>query len=280
MDQREALMMIVTGVKRVGKSYETLKIMLKNAYRGDNRRKGLIFDINNEYGSYEIDGVVHNIDKIPIDAIKRYSRQTEIEVRRVVPIKKDGHPMDDEEMDKFLLHILDGFRGGILLVDDLNVVFGDSLPKKFSARLCNNAHRDCDIILHLQSSGRLLPKLKQNTNLLRFHHQLDKIDDSRAKLKSEYELFKIAQILVDTQYNSGNKRFFVYINRDDSKIVGAFNATMFTQTIMDYCEEEYNRVIKPLVGKKDLTTGNLKYANPQDAVKDVIKRLFVTYYGN
>lgn len=222
---REVIMQVVTGVKRIGKTHKTLDFLVNeyskmNAYR--NGRKVLIFDPNNEFGSYNMAGTIVNIKKIGKEYIELFGSTAykTIEVRRIIPFKKDMSRMDDNEIEELLIYCMERFRGGCFFIDDLSTIFGDSLPKKFASRLCNNAHRDCDIIFHLQSIARMLPKFLQNTNIVRFHHQIDSVSMSKEKLKEQYEMFDIAQKIVDYQFDSGNIRYFLYVDKDANKIRG------------------------------------------------------------
>ena len=290
--KRECNLTLVAGVKRIGKSNETLRHILESYIR-DNLKTGkhglkcLIFDINNEYGGYELfcsDKKVRMV-RVPIldsSKIKQFNMQRVVEVRRIVPSKEkkpDGTLIadDDQATEELLLKVVKDFRGGLLFIDDLNTVFGDSLPKKFAGLLSNNAHRNADILLQVQSIGRILPKMWQNTNYVRFHHQLDSVDDSQDKLTTHYEIFKIAQLLVDERYYNGEKRFFVWVDRDDFKIKGAYTAQQLEAAIDEYISVK-SSVLKPFLDKKD-GNGSKVYTYPQ-AVQMKRKQLFDKFYGN
>ena len=225
-ETRECKLIIVTGKKRIGKSNETLRNLCYDVLKSG--RKFLIFDVNNEYGQYKIyfpDGTnkVHPVKRIFHKDIAKFSRQKVIQGARVIPIHDNGKAMSPEEIEELMMTILTQFRGGALLLEDMNNIIGDSLPVKVSGALVNNAHRDCDIYIHMQSVGRILPKMRQNTEIIRFHYQLDGIEDSKEKLKSEYEIFKIAQLIVNKHYFGDNKRYFLFINREEAKLMGKFS---------------------------------------------------------
>jgi hypothetical protein len=198
-----------------------------------------------------------------------------------------------DEQDDLIVKMMMEFRGGCLFIDDLNTVFGDSLPKKVSGFFSNNAHRDCDILMQMQSVGRVLPKMWQNTNAVRFHKQLDSVKSSKAKLKDDYEIFLLAEKLVNFQYANGNKRFFVWVDKDENKIRGAFNKAMFERAIIDYLEENPS-VLREEQDKVDLSvflnknaggSGSIEEVGSRrkpvaEAVAAIKERLFSEFYGN
>ena len=276
---RETKLIVVAGRKRIGKSNETLRMLIYEYISGAYPRKVLIFDPNNEYGSYELfANGTKSIVRVPVlghNDILKFNKQKMVEIRRIVPINAYGHPLAPEEQDTLIVKMMTEFRGGCLWIEDLNTVFGDSLPKKVSGFFSNNAHRDCDIVMQMQSIGRVLPKMWQNTQLVRFHAQLDSVDQSKEKLKEDYEIFKIAQLMVDFQYNTGNKRFFVWIDKEDKKIRGAYSRKMFDKAIMEYLEENAS-LVKKEINRTDYITGKKKY-EPTQALNVVKARLYKEY---
>ena len=64
-----------------------------------------------------------------------------------------------------LFLILEKFKGGLLLIEDISKYISDSLPQDIVGNICTNRHNDLDIIIQLQSVGRITPKLLQNLNL-------------------------------------------------------------------------------------------------------------------
>lgn len=278
---RETRMIIVTGRKRIGKSNETLRQLYRFYTQGANARKALIIDPNNEYGAYELheSGIGKTIVRVPLlghDDILKFNRQKFIEIRRIVPIDKYGYPLAPEQTDELILKTLTEFRSGCLFIEDLNTIFGDSLPKRVSGFFSNNAHRDCDIVLQMQSVGRVLPKMYQNAQFFRFHQQLDSIDNSKNKLQEDYEIFKIAEHLVGFQYNSGNIRYFIWVDKEDKKIRGNYTSNMFAHACMSYLSEN-DKIVNKEYNKKDLLSNNRKYSTQLDAIIYLIERLFNEY---
>ena len=281
-EPRETKLIVVTGRKRIGKSNETLRLLFNQYIRGQFPRKVLIYDPNNEYGAYKL----HEKDKVTTINVKMlghndivsFNKQKVVEIRRIVPLDNFGKPLGPEEQDDLIVKMMSEFRGGCLFIEDLNTIFGDSLPKKVSAFFTNNAHRDCDIIIQMQSIGRILPKMWQNTQVVRFHKQLDSVSQSKEKLKEDFDIFSIAELMVNYQYQIDNKRFFVYVDKEEKKIRGNFSRGNFMKAVTEFLEENHN-LVKIEQGKIDLETGNKKYT-PKQAVDALKVKFYEEYYGN
>ncbi len=287
MEKREVRLIIVTGRKRIGKSNETLRHLFMDYLTQG--RKFIIFDTNNEYGKYEIYMPDGSIKIFPIKKIRHrdiisFCQQTKIEPVRVIPVNDNGTPMTPEEIEKSLLYILRTFRGGALLIEDLNNIIGDSLPVAVSGALVNNAHRDCDVFVHMQSVGRILPKMVQNIDIVRLHFQFDGMENSAEKLKSEYEIYQIAQNIVNKQYKAAlptkgpGMRAFVFIDRLEQRLRGAFSQRMLYDAIEEYLHNDGSRV-RRMLKRTDPSTGRKLYTYDQ-AVKAIGMKLVHEYYGN
>lgn len=278
---RSPILIIPTGAQDIGKSYQTLKQALYQAYISKTPRQTLLFDTNNEYEFYEVDGKMHNIKSIgQTDAdILKYSNSKISEVRRIVPFRQNGMPMSPEEAEKLLVRAIELYRSGTLVIEDLNRLYGDSLPVSISGLLVNVRHRNCDCVFHLQSIARVLPKMLQNAKVIRFHYQLDSIINSAEKLKGEIEIYQIAEKMVTKEYDKGGThiRFFVYIYRMERKLKGAFSNRMLAESIQDYISEN-QRILKPLLEKRD--KNGKKIYNYQQALNMKTLELFNKYNGN
>jgi hypothetical protein len=277
MADRSPILLIASGMQEIGKSYNSLKQMIYQAYVAPNKRSGLLFDTNNEYGAYVIDGKTHNIKVLPHDQIVQFGNSKNFEVQRIIPFHPNGMPMSPEETEKLLIKVINFYRGGTLMIEDLNTIFGDSLPVSVSGLLCNVRHRNCDVVFHLQSCARILPKMRQNAKVIRYHYQLDSIADSREKLAGEIEVFYLAEKLVNKQFEAGNKYFFVYIYRVIKKIKGQFSPRMFSEAIQDYISEN-PKILTPLLVKRDASGS--KVNSYESALNQKTMELFKKYYGN
>lgn len=241
-------------------------------------RRTLIFDINNEYGEYDIKTIA--FEHIPV-----FMRHPVAEIRRIAPFKqtpKGAAKMSTTDMLLMLENIVDMYQGGCLVIEDPSKFFSKSVSEDLIGAICTNRHNSCDMILHYQSVGRILPVLHENINLYRFHHQGDDVMRSKSKLEDQTEVFKLAQIMVDNNFFGRNgckktKYSFVYIDKDLGKIQGNF-----TMAHVDAAMEEYIRKrpseLKPWENERT-DTGKKKY-NYIQAKQAFKKHLFDLYFAD
>ena len=213
---REPQLLVATGTKGVGKTYKTCEIIQEyltpNPKIGKKPRKVLIFDANGEYNNEEITkhGFRFRTKVLALKDIEEWTKQSRVEVRRILPVDANGNEVGTEKYPEILNVILHYYRGGMLVLEDINKYLVETRDAKVIGALTTNRHRDLDIYIHLQSLAPLTTRMWQNANVIRFHYQMDDIDRYKARIPN-YELFKIAQLLVNEQYYSGNERFFSYV---------------------------------------------------------------------
>lgn len=276
---RECLLMIATGLKGVGKTWATIHYLLANyvnppASSGKSPRKVLVFDVNDEYGEFGIKAI--DPAHIPL-----FVKHPKVEIRRIRPfriINGKAKRMSIDDLCKMLEFVLENFAGGLLLVEDLNKIVSDSMPKDLVGIICTNRHINCDIILHYQSIGRPLPKIWQNTNIVRFHHQNDDVMKSKSKLTNP-ELFKIAQELVSYEFLNGNERFYAFVNMDRQRIVGDFTAVHLANAIRRYLKSSHGHHHVRQKEKERDDRGKKMY-HYQQALEICTAELFRKYWGN
>lgn len=270
---REASLGIVAGKKGVGKTYRTIMYLEDyvrgNPYIGVKGRKVLILDANDEY-AYKA---------ISLDNIARFSSHPTVEIRRVRPFNPDGSVMKNNDLAAALEHIIQNYKGGLLLIEDISKYISDSMPNDVIGAICTNRHRACDILIHVQSIGRIVPKVWQNATWVRFHKHTESVDKSEGKLSEFYEVFKLVEYMVNEEYNNNNERFFLHIDLDKVKIKGAYTRDMFLKAIYDYVQDNYNRLMRPLLNRVDLVSGK-KVHTPATAFKQLRDGLYLQYYGN
>ncbi len=292
---RENKLIIVAGRKRIGKSNETLRNVFYDLIPAG--RKALFLDINNEYGEYKIfldDGTerVVKIKRILHKDIAAFSSQSKIEAARVIAVHDNGQPMNEKDIDEYWVKAMNAFRGGALIVEDMNKIFGDNLPTKVSGVLTNNTHRDSDIYLHIQSIGRILPKMRQNAEITRIHFQFDNMEDSDDKLGSETEIYRIAQLIINKEYYPGMAllkknefdaagqkmiRRFVFVNREEYKIGGDFTRKMLWEAIAEYLSQN-KKVFRNYLDQTN-ALGKKVYTYGQALQKKGLE-LYDLYWGN
>lgn len=221
-DRREPILMCATGKKGVGKTFTTRRLIKdyvkSNKKTGKKARKVLIYDINMEYTEFKV---------ISVKDIKHFTRQSKIEVRRVLPILDNGKMASLSDMLDILNQVIENFRGGMLILEDINRYLIASKTTDVIGLLATNRHRDLDIICHFQSLSALDPRMWQNTTFVRFHYQIDDVKRYAQRLPN-FEMFKIAQCLVEYKYlKKGDKRFYCYIACDENYIKGNYTKLDF-----------------------------------------------------
>ena len=123
-----------------------------------------------------------------------------------------------------LFFVLENFRGGLIIVEDINKYLHDNLPNDVIGGLCTNRHTDQDIIIHLQALGRVTPKIWQNLNWVRFHKNSDSVERHERKFPEKYELLKICELMVnDKYYQQGDKYGYLTVECDEEKIYGDYS---------------------------------------------------------
>lgn len=279
---REATLGIAIGKKGVGKSYSTLA-MIQTVLRHQKKpRKVLILDVNNEFGDVQKDQNKNfaNIRAISLSDIKKWCYNGIIEARRVTVMKEGGGKMTLKETADALAVILDNFQNGLLLIEDITKFVSDSLPGDLIGAICTQRHVSCDVILHFQSVGKMAnPKLYANCNWLRVHKTDDTVKRHESKFGEDVTHLYLAEKLVELQYEKGNKRFFVFVDKDMKNVKGAFTRAMFQEAVESYLVDNYNLVEKELK-KRVLRTGGLLHTDRTKATDHIIAKYMNEYYGN
>lgn len=170
----------------------------------------------------------------------KYNKKMEL-VKPEKVIWRKGDAWEPEHAIAILMDILKDFRGGLLLVEDLSSVFGDTINRTVAGLITRNRHRDLDIIMHLQSVSPILPRFWQNTNLTRYHYQMDNIDKSKRKLPN-YQMYKIVEALVDAKFTAGDKRYFVYVNNAENRIEGSYSEDDLRRAIKAYLSTNFSEL--------------------------------------
>lgn len=274
---REPKLLIATGGKGVGKTFTTCTVISKyirsNPETGKKGRKVLIFDVNEEYSNEELKRHGHRFQTklLAADDIEKYTKQKTPEVRRILPRDKNGKLLDLDGMVDLLNRILHYYRGGLLVVEDINRYMTDTKSKEIIGVMATNRHRDLDIYIHLQSLSPVTTRMWQNCACVRFHKQLDDVARYKNRLPIA-EMYFIAQTLVGIQYKI-NQRFYCYVDNEKSQIYGKFSKRSFMIACYNYLmnnPNEMNKYYPRFGGKK----------NHNQAVAFAIQDLTSKYYGN
>ena len=217
---RIAMLFISTGMKSIGKTHRT-KQEIQSYIRDDpsTGRKGrpvLIVDVNNEYQEY------HTVffDVQEKDSYKQGGPIRDINQpipRRIIPFKRDMTPMTLLELKMTASVVANNFRGGLAVIEDFNKITVNTKQLDLIGMFIGLRHVGVDLMIHLQSLSKITTDLWENVNIIRMHKQADPID----RLKNRgfnFELLKIAEIIVDRQYNSGNTRYFCWVHVMDNRL--------------------------------------------------------------
>jgi hypothetical protein len=170
---------------------------------------------------------------------------------------------------------LEQFKGGLLLIEDINRYVSDHLPKDIEGAICTNRHIDLDIIMHFQSIGRITTKIWQNCNWMRFHKNLDSVDRHANKFEDKHEFLRLVEGMVNNEYQSGNKRFYQYVNLDEMKMMGFVDQKKLDVVIEEYIMMNQRKLIRPYLNMKN-ESNKAKYTM-DDAKRLVKTRLIQTY---
>lgn len=275
---REPKLLIAAGGKGVGKTYTTCQVIERyirsNPKTGKEGRKVLIFDVNEEYNNEEIKkhGFKFETKLLDIKDIVKFAQQKRPEVRRILARDEKGQPLGIDGKIKLLGEILKYFRGGLLILEDINNYLIDTKTQDIISVMTTNRHRDLDIYIHLQSLSPVTTRMWQNCSAIRFHKQNDDVVRYKNRLPIP-EMYFIAQTLVNLQCKI-NRRFYCYVDNEYSKISGKFSK----RAMMVAC---YNYLMKH---PREITAYQQRFGRGKDAynkgVALAIKELTDKYYGN
>lgn len=254
---REPQLGVAVGKKGVGKTFTTTKIIDQyvrgNLASGIKPRKVLILDVNDEFSQ---------IKAISITDVPKFSVNNFVEARRIRPFRNDGKKMALDEITHTLSIILETFRGGLLLVEDINKYISDSMPNDLIGAICTNRHANMDIILHYQSIGRITPKVWQNLNWIRFHQNTESVAKHAPKKFPDKEgVLSMAEYIVNNKVKEGDKRYYCYVDIDNMKIEGAnITEKLKEDAVVHYLTSgsNYNQLIKQPLRREKVTNKNSK----------------------
>ena len=272
MEIREPKLGVAVGRKGCGKTYTTTKMIkqyiLGNPAKGVPARRALILDVNDEF---------EEIKALKQSDIVRFSAHPKIEARRIRPFHDNGVRMTLREIQEVLFKILNDYRGGLLLIEDINRYVSDYLPNDLVGAICTNRHTDTDIILHFQSIGRISPKIWQNLNWIRFHKITDDVIKHRNKFEEKLELLLLVESYINTQYEEGDKRVFTYVDIDDEKVL-VKDRERFQKIVEQYLISNQKKLLVPLTIPNPLIKGS-KPLTLEGALKHKTQLLMKQYVG-
>ena len=279
---RECRIIIACGKRGVGKTVETVKMIDEyisgNVAKGIPPRKALIFDVNDEFASFWYFGQQRSIKAIAIKDILKFSVHPKVEVRRIRPFWDDGKKLTINDMGEVLGIILDNYRNGLLLVEDINKYLSDSMPSDLIGSLATSRHIGLDIVSHFQNIGRAgNPKLLGNLNMIRLHKTNDTVERHKNKFEEKTELLQIAENLVNKKYFEGDIRYFVFVDIENMKIRGRIAKSEAEDAIHQYITERYSRIISPMMQLRDKK--GVKTYTEETALSSANAQLLKVYFS-
>ena len=222
--QREAGMLVTTGIQGVGKTYQNMHVIKEYVkdkfYNKVKGRRCLIMDTNGEFDKAQF--AKNDIDNfnprvIAVKDVEAWCRHGEIECRRI-----DAKGIKISEKKAILEYLLRVYRNGMLVIEDINTyIINVTHMEEIVGGIVNLRHRAVDVLISYQSLRPVEPRIWQNARWIRMHFQADNVDDIKGKVNNP-TMFKLAQIIVNNRYHNGDKRFFLYIHNFQNKIEGRF----------------------------------------------------------
>ena len=273
---REPKLVVATGRKGVGKTFTTVKYIrnyvVPNPSSGWPSRRVLIFDTNGEFN----DPVKYpDIRALALKDVAKYSAHPKIEIRRVAPFFKTGEEMPPATKIQVVLYILQNYRNGLLLLEDINNYLSDNMPRDVVGTILSQRHKGLDVMLHYQSIGRIQAKIWPHINILRMHKTQDSVMRHEEKFPDKYEILQISENIVNAKYTEGDRHFYLHVDFDSEKINGDFTKEEFEKAVEEYISLHYNRLVAPIMNRRD-RSGN-RVTSPE-VVYDGIKEKLTKQY--
>jgi len=287
---RQPKITIACGRRGTGKSIETIEMIYRyvngNPAKNISGRKALIFDVNDEFGTFTFkDGKKHQIKSLRIADIAAFTNQKTPEVRRIRPYWDNGKRLTIKDMSLVLSIILENYKDGLLLVEDINKYTSTSLKMDLVGSLATIRQAGIDLIAHYQLIQRAAnPTILGMTNYFRLHSTFDSITNPKIKARfgDKVPIMSIAEELVKNRYetkiqSSEGVYYSVYVDMEDGKIKGRFTKKEVELAIQNYIANQEN-IVGKMLRKKD-RNGQLIYKDYKEAYGVLEKELYTTYFN-
>lgn len=272
---REPMCVIAIGFKGIGKTYTTKEevnsYIMNNPSIGRKARPVLVFDVNGEYDDYK--AIDFDIEE-PNEMIRgaEIRKITVPGKYRIIAYKKNHDIMTPTEMYSTVITISKYFRGGLLILEDINRYIVYSVKIDMVGLLIGLRHIGVDLTIHLQSMRAIPRRFWGNTNMLRLHKQSESIDSYKDRVNN-YEMFKIAEIIVDKKYEQ-DIYYKLWIDILGNKLIN-IDKEIFSFACRQYLAMN-NRVIRSRLNYIE-ETGEKKYSDPASATSSFIEEKWKQY---
>lgn len=110
--------------------------------------------------------------------------------------------------------------------------------------------------------------------MIRWHKCTDSVERWRNKYPDKYEICKLAELMVDKQYYSGNDRFYLWVDLENEKLRG-IDPKMFDDACTEYFATNYKRVVAPLLQQR---SGNGEKTYSPDTAKTFLRQKMKSQY--
>jgi len=178
--QREAGMMVCTGIQGVGKTYQNMHIIkdyVKDKfYNKVQGRKCLIMDTNGEYTAEQFKkNDIDNFEpkRIALKDIPEWSKVNLAECRRI-----DAKNVGIKEKKEILEYLLKVYRNGMLVIEDINTyILSVTHMENIVGGIVNLRHRAVDVLISYQSLRPVEPRIWQNARWIPMLYQADTVND-------------------------------------------------------------------------------------------------------
>jgi len=210
----------VFGETGVGKSFQTkreIDMYTKSIPGKKNARKVLLFDTNGEYLEYP---------HISLENVKNFTKPM------CLRINAKGWTIDQKR--RGAMYCANEFKNGLLIIDDLDKITPFSKDEELIGLMMGGRHAGDDLMVTHQSLDMGTSFFYRNALSIRLHNQLSNTEALRGKAEKYLPILKIAENIVNKQYELGNDRFFVTINLRKRKIFGCSDKGMFQNAVKRY----------------------------------------------
>jgi hypothetical protein len=283
---RQPMLILVCGETGVGKTFrnfqEFRKYLRGNPAQGKKGRKILVFDVNDD-----------DYPQFPTVSVKHIHLLKSIRPRRIRPIKEDGRNMSTEEKRDVVELMVNEFKDGLLVLEDLDKYMVGAKGQSVVGLLTTNRHNKLDIMISHQSIAKITTTEWQNCTWLRLHHQVDDVSRYESRIPNFF-VVRIATYIVDEQYEMANdafahglidekeykqrKSFFVYVNMRKLKIRGC-SVNAFIRACKKYIDSHGQKRIRDLLQEKDLYDKPI-YKNKLAVMVKIIRDLMRLFEDN
>jgi hypothetical protein len=221
---REGMFIVASGEMGSGKTHRT-EGTVEQYVKHHTQRCAVIFDPNHEERWFPYKTIYFNVLEVMEAKKKRDNGEnvpltkSEIElqkialiggrdwkerIRRIEPFYPDGlggrKKMGQIHKRTTMISIFENVKRSLIFLDDVNSYISNFEATEVQALFTNIRHSSNDCIFHIQSVNPLRPVHYTAVSAIRMHHDRFSVNRIESKLAENYEALKIAQIIVDLEY--------------------------------------------------------------------------------